>query len=59
MPRRVHYDRRDPGTDARYNHPVVARFINKIMIDGKKGVVAGGPWHERGSDSVTPPARLG
>ena len=38
MPRRVHYDRRDPGTDARYNHPVVARFINKIMIDGKKGV---------------------
>jgi len=38
MPRRVHYERRDPGTDARYNHPVVARFINKIMIDGKKGV---------------------
>jgi small subunit ribosomal protein S7 len=38
MPRRAHYERRDPGTDARYNHPVVARFINKIMIDGKKGV---------------------
>jgi small subunit ribosomal protein S7 len=38
MPRRAHYERRDPGLDARYNHPVVARFINKIMIGGKKGV---------------------
>ena len=38
MPRRVHYEHRDPGADARYNHPIVARFINKIMIDGKKGV---------------------
>lgn len=38
MPRRAKIERRDPGTDARYNHPVLARFINKIMIDGKKGV---------------------
>jgi len=36
MPRRAHYERRDPGTDPRYNHPVVARFINKIMQSGKK-----------------------
>jgi small subunit ribosomal protein S7 len=38
MPRRAQYERRDPGTDARYNHPTIARFINKIMIGGKKGV---------------------
>jgi small subunit ribosomal protein S7 len=38
MPRRAHYEKRDPGFDAKFNHPVVARFINKIMIGGKKGV---------------------
>ena len=38
MPRRAHYEKRDPGLDAKFNHPVVARFINKIMIGGKKGV---------------------
>ncbi len=38
MPRRAHYIKRDPGFDPRYNNAVVARFINKIMIGGKKGV---------------------
>ncbi len=41
MPRRAHYEKRDPGLDPKYNHPVVARFINKIMIGGKKGVAEG------------------
>jgi len=38
MPRRAQYERRDPGLDPKYNHAVIARFINKIMIGGKKGV---------------------
>ncbi|MGI8587883.1 MAG: 30S ribosomal protein S7 [Chloroflexia bacterium] len=37
MPRRAHYEKRDPGLDPKYNSPVVARFINKVMIGGKKG----------------------
>ncbi|MDQ2810218.1 MAG: 30S ribosomal protein S7 [Chloroflexota bacterium] len=38
MPRRAQYIKRDPGLDPRYNNAIVARFINKIMIGGKKGV---------------------
>jgi len=38
MPRRAHYEKRDPGLDPKYNNAVVARFINKIMIGGKKGI---------------------
>jgi small subunit ribosomal protein S7 len=38
MPRRAHYEKRDPGLDPKFNNPVIARFINKIMIGGKKGV---------------------
>jgi small subunit ribosomal protein S7 len=41
MPRRAHYIKRDPGLDSKFNNPVVARFINKIMIGGKKGVAEG------------------
>jgi small subunit ribosomal protein S7 len=41
MPRRAHYIKRDPGFDSKFNNPVIARFINKIMIGGKKGVAEG------------------
>ena len=38
MPRREKVVRRVPAPDARYNSELVARFINKIMERGKKGV---------------------
>ena|SRR5579884_458929 len=38
MPRRAKVVRRVPAPDARYNSEVVARFINKVMERGKKGV---------------------
>jgi small subunit ribosomal protein S7 len=38
MPRRSKIERRVPKPDARYNSELVARFINKIMQRGKKGL---------------------
>jgi small subunit ribosomal protein S7 len=38
MPRRAKIERRVPTPDARYNSELVARFINKIMQRGKKGL---------------------
>ena len=38
MPRRAKVERRIPAPDARYNSEVLARFINKVMERGKKGV---------------------
>lgn len=38
MPRRAKIERRVPKPDARYNSELVARFINKIMQRGKKGL---------------------
>src|SRR5688572_27086381 len=38
MPRRAKVERRVPEPDARYSSEVVARFINKVMERGKKGV---------------------
>jgi small subunit ribosomal protein S7 len=38
MPRRAKIERRVPQPDARYNSELVARFINKIMQRGKKGL---------------------
>jgi len=41
MPRRGRYDRHPLLPDARYNNLLVARFINKLMLGGKKGVAEG------------------
>ncbi|HET7034697.1 MAG TPA: 30S ribosomal protein S7 [Thermomicrobiaceae bacterium] len=38
MPRRAKVERRVPPPDARYGSELVARFINKVMQRGKKGV---------------------
>ena len=38
MPRRAKVERRIPTPDARYNSELVARFINKVMQRGKKGL---------------------
>ena len=38
MPRRSKVERRVPPPDARYNSELVARFINKVMQRGKKGL---------------------
>ena len=38
MPRRSKVERRIPTPDARYNSELVARFINKVMQRGKKGL---------------------
>ncbi len=38
MPRKGHVAKRDVLTDPIYNSKLVTRLINKIMIDGKKGV---------------------
>ena len=38
MPRRAKIQRRVPKPDAQYNSELVARFINKIMQRGKKGL---------------------
>jgi len=38
MPRRAKVVRRVPLPDARYDSRLVSRFINKLMVDGKKGV---------------------
>ena len=38
MPRRAKVERRVPTPDARYNSELVARFINKVMQRGKKGL---------------------
>ncbi len=37
MPRRGRYDKHELLPDARYNSLVVSRFINKMMMRGKKG----------------------
>ena len=36
MPRRGRILRRETPLDAKYHHAIVARFINKVMSDGKK-----------------------
>ena len=38
MPRKGHIAKRDVLVDPMYNSKLVTRLINKIMIDGKKGV---------------------
>ncbi len=38
MPRKGPVDKRDVLPDPVYNSKLVTRFINKIMLDGKKGV---------------------
>ncbi len=38
MPRGAKVERRVPTPDARYNSELVARFINKVMQRGKKGL---------------------
>jgi small subunit ribosomal protein S7 len=38
MPRRAKIERRVPTPDARFNSELIARFINKIMQRGKKGL---------------------
>ena len=38
MPRKGHVAKRDVLADPLYNSKLVTRLINKIMIDGKKGV---------------------
>jgi len=38
MPRKGHISKRDVLVDPVYNSKLVSRLINKIMVDGKKGV---------------------
>ena len=38
MPRKGHVAKRDVLVDPIYNSKLVTRLINKIMLDGKKGV---------------------
>jgi small subunit ribosomal protein S7 len=38
MPRRGKVERRVPAPDPRFNNEMVARFINKVMQRGKKGL---------------------
>ena len=38
MPRKGHIAKRDVLVDPIYNSKLVTRLINKIMIDGKRGV---------------------
>ena len=38
MPRKGHIEKRDVLVDPIYNSKLVTRLVNKIMIDGKKGV---------------------
>ena len=38
MPRRSKIERRIPAPDARFNNETLARFINRVMQRGKKGV---------------------
>ena len=38
MPRKGHFAKRDVLVDPIYNSKLVTRLVNKIMIDGKKGV---------------------
>lgn len=38
MPRRGRYDKHPLLPDARYNSLLVARFVNKLMMRGKKGL---------------------
>ena len=38
MPRKGHIPKRDVLPDPMYNSKVVTKFINNVMVDGKKGV---------------------
>ena len=38
MPRRARVVRRDVPPDARYGSKTITRFINKLMLDGKKSI---------------------
>lgn len=41
MPRKGHVRRRETIADATYNNKVVTKFINKLMLDGKKSIAEG------------------
>ncbi len=41
MPRKGHVVKRDVLVDPLYNSKLITRLINKIMVDGKKGVAQG------------------
>jgi small subunit ribosomal protein S7 len=41
MPRRGRFDKHPLLPDARYNSLLVSRFINKLMMRGKKGIAEG------------------
>ena len=41
MPRRAKYIKKVVGPDPKYGSPVVSRFINKIMMSGKKATAQG------------------
>ena len=36
MPRRGNISKRDVNPDAKYNSKLVSKFINSLMLDGKK-----------------------
>ncbi len=36
MPRRGKIDRKTAGPDAKYNSPVLGKFVNKVMVRGQK-----------------------
>jgi len=38
MPRKGAVPKRDVLADPVYNSKIVTRFINKVMLDGKKGI---------------------
>lgn len=41
MPRKGHVRRRETLADATYNSTVITKFINKLMLDGKKATAEG------------------
>ena len=45
MPRKGHIAKRDVLVDPIYNSKLVTRLVNKIMIDGKKGVAQNIPYN--------------
>ena len=41
MPRKGHIAKRDVLVDPIYNSKLISRLVNKVMIDGKKGIAQG------------------
>ena len=41
MPRRSGVPKRDVLPDPKYNNKLVSKFINQVMLDGKKGIAQG------------------